>query len=76
MVVYELFEVAAKSPDEAIEKAKAGAKGQRRTKSMYVAAEYLDQLHHPVHLLEAQEKFVSSVANAEPIAEDYAESAE
>jgi len=74
MVVYELFEVNAASPDAAIEKAEEGGK---RAKSMYVAAAALDQLIHPVHLAEAQEKFVGSL-NTEPegVDEDYAESAE
>lgn len=73
MVVYELFEVTAKSPEEAIEKAKAAT--GKRSKSMYVAAPALDQIMHPVHLLDAQEKFVTTVTS-EGIAQDYAESAE
>lgn len=53
MVVYELFAVTAKNAEEAIEKAKEG----KRRGSLLVAAESLDQLAHPVHLEEAQEKF-------------------
>ena len=81
MVVYELFEVAASSREEAIEKAKAS---KRRMKPVYEAAPTLGQLTHPVHLLEAQERFVTSVTNDDEVAvtdevgidQDYAESAE
>lgn len=75
MVVYELFEVAAKTPEEAVEKAKLA---KRRTKSVYEAAPTLGQLTHPVHLLEAQEKFATNDTSesTDEIPEDYAESAE
>lgn len=54
MVVYELFQVTAPSPEAAKEKVKAAS---TRRKSIIVAAESLDQLAHPVHLAEAQESF-------------------
>lgn len=56
MVVYELFEVDAKSPEDAKEKVSKRSKRD----SVIVAAEYLDQLAHPVHLAEAQEMFASA----------------
>jgi hypothetical protein len=61
MVVYELWEVDAASPDD------AKAKVEKRSKkdSVIVAAEYLDQLPHPVHLAEAQVMFEST-----PVPED------
>jgi hypothetical protein len=61
MVVYELWEVEAKSPEAAKE---AVAKKSKKD-SVIVAAEYLDQLAHPVHLAEAQDKFASA-----PVVED------
>jgi hypothetical protein len=56
MVVYELWEVDAPSP----EAAKAKVEKASKKDSVIVAAEYLDQLAHPVHLQEAQDKFESS----------------
>jgi hypothetical protein len=61
MVVYELFEVDAASPEQAKEKVSKRSKRD----SVIVAAEYLDQLAHPVHLAEAQDMFESS-----PVVED------
>lgn len=56
MVVYELWAVDAKSP----EAAKAEIEKRTRKDSIIVAAESLDQLAHPVHLAEAQDKFGST----------------
>ncbi len=56
MVVYELFEVTAPSPEEAVEKAKADA---RSKKSVFQAAPSLRELTHPVHLLDAEAAFGS-----------------
>jgi len=53
-IVYELFEVTAASPDDAVEKVR---KESSRRKSVVVAAESLGQLQHPVHMAEAQAKF-------------------
>lgn len=54
MVVYELFEVSAASPEAAVEKVKSESS---RKKTVIVAAASLNELSHPVHLAEAQEKF-------------------
>jgi hypothetical protein len=56
MVVYELFEVEAADPESAV----ALVKKRSKRDSVVVAAEYLDQLAHPVHLQEAQEQFDSA----------------
>lgn len=53
MVVYELFEVEAKDP----EAAKAAVEKRSKRDSVIVAAENLNELAHPVHLAEAQDKF-------------------
>jgi hypothetical protein len=53
MVVYELFEVEAASPDAA----KATVEKRSKRDSVVVSAMYLDQLAHPVHLQEAIDKF-------------------
>jgi hypothetical protein len=78
MVVYELFEVTAASPEEAVEKAQKDA---RSKKSILQAAPSLRELTHPVHLLDAEAAFGSigsggKVSAEDRIAEDYAESAE
>lgn len=54
MVVYELFEVSAASPEAAVEKVKDESS---RKKAVVVAAASLNELAHPVHLAEAQELF-------------------
>jgi hypothetical protein len=53
MVVYELFEVSAASPDAA----KATVEKRSKRDSIVVAATSLNELAHPVHLQEAQDKF-------------------
>lgn len=81
MVVYELFEVTAANPEEAVEKAQKDA---RSKKSVFQAAPSLRELMHPVHLLDAEASFGSIGAGGKVppderesgIAEDYAESAE
>jgi hypothetical protein len=55
MVVYELFEVEAKSP----EAAKEAVQKKSKKNSVIVAASSLNELAHPVHLAEAQDKFGS-----------------
>jgi hypothetical protein len=61
MVVYEVWEVEAASP----EAAKAAVEKRSKKDSVVVAAAYLDQLPHPVHLQEAQDLFFSSPAPEE-----------
>jgi hypothetical protein len=63
MVVYELFEVDAASPEA------AASLIQKRSKrvSVVMAAEYLDQLPHPVHLQEAQDMFTLSPTADAPV---------
>lgn len=59
MVVYEVWQVEAADPDAA----KAKVERQTRKDSVIVAAESLEQLAHPVHLAEAQEKFGTVVTD-------------
>ena len=52
-LVWELFEVEAETPEDAVAEVKANS---LRT-SVVSAASSLDALPHPVHLAESQEKF-------------------
>jgi hypothetical protein len=54
MVVYELFEVTAASPEDAVEKVQEDSSHK---KSVVVAAASLRELAHPVHLMDAETKF-------------------
>lgn len=58
MVVYELWEVDAKSP----EAAKEAVRKKSKKDSVIVAAASLNELAHPSHLQEAQDKFAPPVA--------------
>ena len=60
-LVYELWEVDAKSAEDAKEKVEKAT----RKDSVVVAADSLGQLAHPVHLAEAQDKFGDVAAEDE-----------
>lgn len=67
MVVYEVFEVTAANPEEAVEKS---TKDKRSKKSVLTAAPSLRELPHPVHLLDAEAAFGSIGAGGKSAREE------